>query len=150
MPVADDDTTLEARMDAAEPPRGAGPGESPDPVETEAAREGADIELTAQDAPAGPPVRAFPPDVLEAARQALPGWDVQPDVLVRTVSAPEGAAALRTSLEQIARDAGRAPEIVSTGEAVTVRIRAAGGPPPALLELAAALDSVLGGHAPAR
>lgn len=114
--------------------------QTPESAETAAARAGADVEVTSTDRSGGVPHVQLDQKTLQAAREALPDWDVQPDELVRTVTVPAGAAALRASLEQVASDAGRLPEITGSGDQVTVRLRIAGGPPPALLALAAALD----------
>lgn len=119
----------------------------PESGETAAAREGADVEVTSADRSGGAPHVQLDQKTLQAAREALPGWDVQPDELVRTVTVPpEAAAALRASLEQVASDAGRLPEIAVSGEEITVRLRVAGAPPSALLGLAAALDGVFSGN----
>lgn len=118
--------------------------QTPESAETAAAREGVDVEVTSADRSGGVPHVQLDQKTLQAAREALPGWDVQPDELVRTVTVPASAAALR-ALEQVASDAGRLPEITVSGDQVTVRLRIAGGPPPALLELAAALDGVFSG-----
>lgn len=122
---------------------GAGRNDTP---ETAAARAGADIEVTAQHPPADLPGSRLDQQAVNAAREALPGWHVQPEQLVRTVTAPAGAgpAALRGALEQVARDAGRVPEITVDRDEVTVRLRTAGGAQ-AALALAAALDPVLSG-----
>ncbi len=113
--------------------------QTPESAQTAAAREGADVEVTSADRSGGVPHVQLDRKTLQAGREALPGWNVQPDELVRTVTVPAGAAALRASLEQVASDAGRLPEITVSGDQVTMRLRSAGGPPPALLELAAAL-----------
>lgn len=115
---------------------------TPDTPEADAARAGADIEVTAQDPPDDLPGSQLDQQAVDTARQALPGWHVQPEQLVRTVIAPAGAGALRGALEQVARDAGRVPEITVDRDEVTVRLRIAGGAQ-AALELAAAMDPVL-------
>lgn len=121
------------------------PSPAPEPTQTAAALEGADVEVPSVDRSGDAPDVQWDQEVLQAAREALPGWDVQPDVLVRTVTVPAGAAALQASLKQAAADAGRLPEITISGDQVTVRLRTASGPPSALLELAAALDGVFSG-----
>lgn len=103
------------------------------------------MEVPSTDPSGGAPRVQLDPEMLQAAREALPGWDVPPDVLVRTVAVPAGAAALQASLKQVASDVGRLPEITISGDQVMVRMPMASGPPSALLELAAALDSVFSG-----
>ncbi len=118
-----------------------------DRPEAAAARAGADVETTPQDAPDQLPGSRLDQQTIEATREALPDWHVQPDQLVRTVAAPDGPAPLRAALEQVARDAGRVPEITVDGDEVTVRLRIAGGRA-AALNLAAAMDRVLPGTRP--
>lgn len=104
--------------------------QTPEPsetAETAAARAGADVEVTSADRSGGVPHVQLDQETLQSAREVLPGWDVEPDELVRTVTVPAGAAALRASLEQVASDAGRRPEVTVSGDQVTVRLLVAGG-----------------------
>ena len=103
------------------------------------------MEVPSADLSGGAPRVQLDPETLQAAREALPDWDVHPDVLERTVTVPAGAAALQASLKQVAADVGRLPEITVSGDQVTVRMRTASGPASALLALAAALDDVFAG-----
>lgn len=93
--------------------------------------------------PPGPSLAAL--DVLAAAQATLPAWDVRADVLVRTVTMPGGVATLRGSLEQVAHAAGRVPEITTAADQITIRLRTAGGPPGALLDLATAMEATITG-----
>ena len=84
---------------------------------------------------------------LAAVRSSLPGWDVQPFQLSRAVDVPDGTEALRTSLEQVAKQQGRAPEIIVTGDRLVVRVRseAVVGVTEQDVDLAATLDAVFTG-----
>ncbi len=118
-----------------------------DPSETDAALAGAEVELTS-DTPIEPVDDAsLDETALAAVRESLPGWDVQPFQLSRAVDVPAGTDALRTSLEQVAEDHGRAPEIFVTGDHLVVRVRSEGvaGVTEQDVDLAAALDTVFSG-----
>ena len=115
--------------------------------ETPAALAGAEVELTTED-PAGAPVdsAALDATALEAVRDSLPGWDVQPFQLSRAVDLPEGVDALRTRLEQVAGRQGRVAEVLVTGSHLVVRVRSVGvGVTRQDVDLAAALDAAFPG-----
>lgn len=117
-----------------------------EPSETDAARAGAEVELTDHAAEEAEGV-ALDETALAAVRQSLPGWDVQPFQLSRAVDVPAGTDALRSSLEQVAKQHGRAPEILVTGDRLRVRVRsdAVAGVTEEDVDLAAALDAVFSG-----
>ena len=118
-----------------------------DPSETDAALAGAEVELNA-DTPIEPADDvSLDETALAAVRESLPGWDVQPFQLSRAVDVPAGTDALRTSLEQVAEDQGRAAEILVTGHHLVVRVRSEGvvGVTEQDVDLAAALDTVFSG-----
>lgn len=126
-----------------------------EPAHSAAALAGADVEV-----PSGPATGSGDDAVLggvvldeqslEAVRQALPGWDVQPFQLSRAVDVAAGTDALRLSLEQVAQQRGRAPEVLVTGNHLVVRVRTPGvdGVTEQDVDLAAAMDAVFtGSHA---
>ena len=117
-----------------------------EPEETDAARAGADVELTAQDQN-DPGAAGLDEQSLAAVRESLPSWDVQPSQLSRTVDVAAGTEALRTSLEQVGASLGRTPEILVTGQHLVVRVRSDGGAGVTAedVDLAAALDAVFSG-----
>lgn len=115
--------------------------------ETDAARAGAEVELTSDDA-GGEPAdgAALDETALAAVRESLPGWDVQPFQLSRAVDVPGGTQALQESLEQVAAQQGRAAEVLVTGDHLVVRVRSAGiGVTAEDVDVAAALDAVFSG-----
>ena len=97
-----------------------------EPSETDPARAAAEVELTTDAAGEQLDGVALDETALAAVRQSLPGWDVQPFQLSRAVDVPTGTDALRTSLEQVAAEQGRAPEILVTGNHLVVRVRSDG------------------------
>lgn len=117
-----------------------------EPPETDAAVAGAEVELTTEAAGDQVDGAALDETALAAVRQSLPGWDVQPFQLSRAVDVAAGADALRTSLEQVAGEQGRAAEVLVTGDHVVVRVRTEGvGVTEQDVDLAAALDAVFSG-----
>ena len=117
-----------------------------EPPETDAAVAGAEVELTTETAGDQFDGAALDETALAAVRQSLPGWDVQPFQLSRAVDVAAGADALRTSLEQVAGEQGRAAEVLVTGDHVVVRVRTEGvGVTEQDVDLAAALDAVFSG-----
>ncbi len=117
------------------------------PSETDAARAGAEVELTTDTAGAQVDGVALDETALAAVRESLPGWDVQPFQLSRAVDVPAGTDALRTSLEQVAAEQGRALEIIMTGDHLVVRVSGGGvvGVTEQDVDVAAALDTVFSG-----
>lgn len=118
-----------------------------EPVETDAALAGADVELTAKDRSDVHDPAVLDEQSLAVVRASLPSWDVQPFQLSRTVDVVAGTGALRTSLEQVGRSLGRRPEILVTGQHLVVRVRSDGvaGVTAEDVDLAAALDAVFSG-----
>lgn len=118
-----------------------------EPSESDAARAGAEVELTTDAAGVQADGVALDETALAAVRQSLPGWDVQPFQLSRAVDVPAGTDALRTSLEQVAAKQGRAAEVIVTGNHLVVRVRSEGvvGVTEQDVDLAAALDTVFSG-----
>lgn len=118
-----------------------------EPSETDAALAGADVELTTDAAGDQVDAAALDETALAAVRESLPGWDVQPFQLSRAVDTPDSAEALRTSLEQVARQQGRIPDIIVTGDRLVVRVRSEGvvGVTEQDVDLAAAMDAVFSG-----
>ena len=119
-----------------------------EPRESDAARAGAEVELTTGAAAAQPDGVELDEAALAAVRQSLHGWDVQPFQLSRAVDLPGGTDALRTDLEQVGAQQGRAPEIIVTGDHLVVRVRSEGivGVTQQDVDLAAALDTVFSGN----
>lgn len=119
-----------------------------EPSVTDAARAGADVELTAAD-PAGEQAdgAALDEPALADVRKSLPGWDVQPFQLSRAADVPEGTDALRAGLGEVAAQQGRAPDILVTGHHLVVRVcgEAVVGVTEQDVGLAIALDAVLTG-----
>ena len=119
-----------------------------EPAETSAAMAGAEVELTSDHAASQPADSAAQDETaLAAVRESLPSWDVQPFQLSRTVDVAAGTAALRASLEQVAQQQGRVPEILVTGNHLVVRVRSGKvvGVTEQDVDLAAALDAVFSG-----
>lgn len=116
-----------------------------EPQQTDAALDGADVELTAEEGPAGG--AGLDEQALAAVRESLPSWDVQPFQLSRTVDVAAGTEALRTSLRQVGESLGRTPEILVTGQHLVVRVVAGrgAGVTEQDVDLAAALDAVFSG-----
>ena len=118
-----------------------------EPAGTDAARAGAEVELTATDGPDASDPAVLDEQSLSAVRESLPSWDVQPFQLSRTVDVAAGSEALKTSLEQVGASLGRAPEVLVTGHHLVVRVRTDGvdGVTAQDVDLAAALDAVFSG-----
>ncbi len=118
-----------------------------EPSASDAARAGAEVELTTGVAGEQADGCGLDEAALAAVRQSLHGWDVQPFQLSRAVDLPAGTDALRTSLEQVAAQQGRAPQIIVTGDHLVVRVRSEGvvGVTEQDVDLAAALDTVFSG-----
>ena len=117
-----------------------------DPLETDAAMAGADVERTGAGNEPGDSA-ALDETALAAVRQSLPSWDVQPFQLSRAIDVPAGTDALRVSLEQVAQQHGRVPDIMVTGSHLVVRVRGEHvvGVTGQDVDLAAALDAVFSG-----
>ena len=115
--------------------------------DADAALAGADVELSTDTPIEAVDRAALDETALAAVRESLPSWDVQPFQLSRAVDVPAGTDALRTSLEQVAREHGRAPEILVTGDHLVVRVRSEGvvGVTEQDVDLAAVLDTVFTG-----
>ena len=83
--------------------------------ETDAALAGAEVDLTTDAAGKQVDGAALDETALAAVRESLPSWYVQPFQLSRAVDVPESTGALRNSLEQIAKQQARVPDIIVTG-----------------------------------
>ncbi len=118
-----------------------------EPAETDAVLAGADVESISADQPEQAEADALDEQALAAVRESLPEWDVQPFQLSRAVDVAGGTDALRTSLEHVSKQLGRAPELLVTGDHLVVRIRTEGvvGVTAQDVDLAAALNGVFSG-----
>lgn len=115
-----------------------------EPLETQAALAGADVELVAGDHPEEADGAVLDEQARDEVRRALPGWDVQPFQLSRAVDVAGGTGPLRTAVEQAGERHGRVPDIIETGSHLVMRVRTAGaaGVTQQDVELAVALDPV--------
>ncbi len=120
-------------------------------TEPSAAELAADVELGNDERPRGATGQVLDEQALNAVREVLPDWDVQPFQLSRAVDVPGGTQALRTALEQVVTRTGRTPEFLITGDHLVVRVRTEGvaGVTADDVELATALDPVFPVRRPA-
>lgn len=117
-------------------------------TEPSASELAADVELSGKERPDRTDGQVLDERALNAVREALPDWDVQPFQLSRAVDVPGGTQALRASLEQVGAREGRTPEFLVTGDHLVVRIRTEGvvGVTADDVALATALDPVFSGR----
>ncbi len=120
-------------------------------TEPSAAELAADVELGNDERPRSATGQALDEQALNAVREVLPDWDVQPFQLSRAVDVPGGTQALRTALEQVVTRTGRTPEFLITGDHLVVRVgtEGAAGVTADDVELATALDPVFPVRRPA-
>lgn len=113
--------------------------------EAAAARAGADIEVPAAEPSPELPEQDFDAAALDAARVALPSWDVHHDGLTRTVSSAHPGE-LQTALRDVGGRLGRVPLLSAHDRRVVIRLPAASGSLTQLIELARALEDELAGE----
>jgi len=107
--------------------------------EVAAAEAGAEVERVDAGPPAQVSGHTFDSAAVDAARAALPGWDVQAEGITRTVT-PAHPAKLQVAAREIAVRLGRVPELTAHDGQIVIRLAAASGSLDQLVELAGASE----------